>query len=76
MNIATSPRWSPATLTEKTDKDPMTIDFVMTKAEKDHALICELERRAMQAHRDPPGLVVGMATESEWNAAVEARRGR
>lgn len=68
-------RFTPVTLTD--DKpDPMLIEYSMTRAEKDHAILCELERRLMQAHRVPPGYEVGEATQAEWNAAVEARRGR
>lgn len=74
MNIATSPRWSPATLTDKSDKDPMTIDYKFTPAERDHAVLCELEVAAMRRHRDPPGLLTGEASQADWDKAVEERR--
>jgi len=73
--IAKFPRWHP--ITEISEKpDPMAIDFVMTKAEKDHAILCELERRAMQAHRVPPGYEVGEATWDEFQAVRDAFRVR
>lgn len=68
-----SPGWAKVTLCEE-PKDPMTIDYKFTPAERDHALICELEVAAMKRHRNPPGLDAHEISWAEYAAARDAFR--
>lgn len=70
MSIIKNDNWKPATLRDE-DMDA-GIPFILTQSEKTHAAIirCDIERM-QRNYREPEGLVVGLATQSEWD---EARR--
>lgn len=73
MNITKNARWTPATLTES-DLPDNAIPFVMTKNDRDTAMLARLDIIAMKAHREPEGLTVTDATMEEFLAAREAFR--
>lgn len=63
-------RWTVVTETEANLPND-AIPFVMTKNDRDAAAMCRLEILAMNRHREPEGLTVTSATQTEWD---EARR--
>lgn len=72
--ITKQANWVPATLTEaKLPND--AIPFVLTPADRTKVAIvqCDLER-LQRSYREPAGLTVTPATESEWTEAREAFR--
>jgi hypothetical protein len=80
MNIDKHPSFAPVTMSDpKPDTDPLSkpIDFVITNTDRSNAALiaCELEahrrkRNQLDASRAPAGLVVGVASQAEWDAAV------
>lgn len=73
MSITKHANWTPATLTAANLPND-AIPFTMTNRDRDTVAIvrCDLER-LQRSYREPEGLSVGEASQSDWDAAVAAQ---